>query len=113
MTREVVFDTPMVQALKAKRTSKRGYVFRLTDEQVAAVRRARLPDSALLALSAIAGAAFGSRSEDWVTLPPRTMDAFGRGYRWWHTATSKLEVAGLIECRRHVGRAPRYRLVGS
>jgi hypothetical protein len=52
----------------------------------------------------------GVRRNDWITLPPRTIDAFARGFRWWHRATSKLEKVGLIDCQRHTGKLPRYRL---
>lgn len=83
------------------------------DQQQLAVQHARnldLPDSALIALAAIDAFAYGARRNDWITLPPRTVDAFGRGFRWWHRATSKLEEAGLIECQPHAVRLPRYRL---
>jgi len=105
-------DTPTLKHLKALRQRRmtQTYVYRLTDEQVRRARGDDLPDSALLALAAITAAAYGARRRDWVTLPARTVDAIGRGYRWWHRATSALQAAGLIECERHVGRLPRYRL---
>jgi hypothetical protein len=105
-------DTPTLKKLKALRQRRlaQPYVYRLTDEQVLHARRQGLPDSALLALAAISAAAYGARGDDWVTLPARTVDAIGRGYRWWHRATDALQTAGLLECRRHVGRLPRYRL---
>ena len=56
------------------------YVFRLEARQVQKARELDLPDSALIALAAINAAAFGARRNDWITLPPRTVDAFGRGF---------------------------------
>lgn len=108
----IPIDTETLRQLKAKRPVRKDkqYVFRLEASQVQRARELDLPDSALIALAAIDAAAFGMRRNDWVTLPPRTVDAFGRGFRWWHRATSKLEEAGLIECQRHAGRLPRYRL---
>ena len=108
----IPIDTETLRQLKAKRPVRKDkqYVFRLEASQVQRARELDLPDSALIALAAIDAAAFGMRRNDWVTLPPCTVDAFGRGFRWWHSATSKLEEAGLIECQRHAGRLPRYRL---
>lgn len=105
-------DTETLRQLKAQRTVRKDkqYVFRMEASQVQKARELDLPDSALIALAAIDAAAYGARHSDWVTLPARTIDAFGRGFRWWHRATSKLEQAGLIECQRHAGRLPRYRL---
>lgn len=105
-------ETATIKQLKSLRGPRKDklYVFRLDAQQVQRARQLNLPDSALLALAAIEAAAYGSRRQAWVTLPHDTVDAFGRGFRWWHRATSKLEQAGLIECQRHVGRLPRYRL---
>lgn len=105
-------DTKTIQKIKAQRGARMDklYVFRLEASQVQRARDLDLPDSALIALAAIDAAAYGARRSEWVTLPARTIDAFGRGFRWWHRATSKLEQAGLIECQRHAGRLPRYRL---
>lgn len=111
MLHEIAVDIPTVQALTESRRLKSAYVFRLTEHQVRVTREFRLPDSALLALAAISGAAYGDRSQTWVTLPQRTTDSFGKGYRWWHRATTTLEQAGLISCERHAGRLPRYRLL--
>lgn len=110
MVKEVAFRTPTVQALGERRQTKAAYVFRLAEDQVAAAKMARLPDSALLALAAISGAAYGARGDSWVCLSPRVTDAFGKGYRWWHRATAALEQAGFLRCERHPGRLPRYRL---
>ena len=112
LTNGIPIDTETLRQLKAQRPVRKDkqYVFRLEASQVQKARELDLPDSALIALAAIEAAAFGARRNDWVTLPPRTIDAFGRGFRWWHRATSKLEEAGLIECQRHAGRLPRYRL---
>ena len=108
-------DTPTIQLLRTEGKERRThrYVFRLTDDQVDAARAQGLPDSSLVALAAITAAAYGERSGLWVTVPARTTDCLSRGYRWWHRATERLEQAGLIECQRHAGRLPRYRLVGS
>lgn len=105
-------DTPTIKVLRASKKERavRAYVFRLTDEQFAVARVQGLPDSSLIALAAITAAAYGERSGQWVTLPVRTVDCMRRGFRWWHRATAKLEQAGLIECERHAGRLPRYRL---
>ena len=112
LTNGMPIDTETLRQLKAQRTVRKykQYVFRLEASQVQRARELDLPDSALIALAAIDAAAYGARRNDWITLPPRTVDAFGRGFRWWHRATSKLEEAGLIECQRHAGRLPRYRL---
>jgi len=88
----------------------RPYLFCLTEHQVTAVRAKGLPDSALAALGAIAGAVYAARGEPWVTLSARTLDCYRRSYRWWNRATTALQAAGLIECQRHAGRLPRYRL---
>lgn len=111
MVREVAVQIPTVQALRARRQVRAAYVFRLVEGQVSAARDAGLPDSALLALAAISGAAYGARGEKWVSLSPRVIEAFGKGYRWWHRATAMLEQAGFLRCERHAGRLPRYRLV--
>jgi hypothetical protein len=105
-------DTETIKQLKAERVVRKDklYVFRLDSVQVQQARQLNLPDSALIALAAIDAAAYGGRRNEWITLPMRTVDAFGRGFRWWHRATSKLEQAGLIECQRHSGKLPRYRL---
>ncbi len=105
-------ETETLKQLKSMRGTRKDklYVFRLDALQVQRARKLDLPDSALLALAAIEAAAYGSRRLAWVTVPHDTVDAFGRGFRWWHRATSKLEQAGLIECQRHSGRLPRYRL---
>jgi hypothetical protein len=113
MLQGIAVDTPTLRALTDSRRLKADYVFRLTEHQVKVGREVGLPDSALLALAAISGAAYGDRSQKWVTLPQRTTDAFGRGYKWWHRATSALEQAGLIQCERHPGRLPRYRLLST
>ena len=110
MSSGVTVDTPTVMAIRARQESRRLYVFRLDEAQVTTARGQRLPDSALMALAAISGAAYGARQGDWVTVPPRTMDCYGRSYRWWLRATTALQCAGLIEVRRHPGRQPRYRL---
>lgn len=112
LTNVMPIDTETLRQLKAQRTVRKDkqYVFRLEASQVQRARELDLPDRALIVLAAIDAAAFGARRNDLVTLPPRTVDAFGRGFRWWHRATSKLEEAGLIECQRHAGRLPRYRL---
>ena len=109
---EMAIQTETLKRIKAQRLVRREkqYVFRLDAQQVQRARELDLPDSALIALAAIDAAAYGSRRSDWVTLPTKTIDAFARGFRWWQRATTKLEQAGLIECQRHSGRLPRYRL---
>lgn len=78
-------DTETLRQLKAQRTVRKDklYVFRLEASQVQRARDLDLPDSALIALAAIDAAAYGARRSEWVTLPARTIDAFGRGFRWW------------------------------
>ena len=105
-----LFDTPVTESIKDNHKAKPLYVFRLDEEQVSNVRQLKLPDSALVAYAAITAAAYGDRANSWVTLSPRTMDSVGRGFRWWHNATSALERVGLIEVQRHPGRLPRYKL---
>lgn len=109
---EMAIQTETLKKIRAQRLARREkqYVFRLDAQQVQRARELDLPDSALIALAAIDAAAYGSRRNDWVTLPTKTIDAFARGFRWWHRATTKLEQTGLIECQRHSGRLPRYRL---
>lgn len=108
----VPIQTETLRQIKAQRLGRQEkvYVYRLDAVMVQQARDLNLPDSALIALAAIEAAAYGARRQDWITLPTRTVDAFARGFRWWHRATSKLEEAGLIECQRHSGRLPRYRL---
>lgn len=110
MPREIPVETLTVKRLKAQREVRSPYVFRLTEAQLEAARDAGLPDSALLAMAAIAGAAYGARGETWVSLSSRVIDSYGKGYRWWHRATDRLERAGFLECQRQPGRTPRYRL---
>ena len=109
----IPFDTPTTARIREQRQARSLYVFRLDEAQVAIARRRGLPDSALLALGAIAGAAYGERGTAWVTIPPRTTACFGRGYRWWLRATNALEKERLIEVERHSGRHPRYRLLAT
>ena len=115
MLKERMVETATTLARKAQQKAlyppDAYYAFRLNEEQVVTLRSHKLPDSAALALAAIAAAAYGTRKAEWVILPPRTVDAYQRGYRWWLRATQALEEAGLIECQRHTGRMPRYRLV--
>lgn len=110
MSSGILANTPTVAAILERQRSRRVYVFRLDEAQVAKARSQKLPDSALMALAAVSGASYGSREGEWVTLPPRTMDCYDRSYRWWLRATTALQAAGLIEVRRHPGRQPRYRL---
>jgi hypothetical protein len=111
LVHEYAVETPTILALRVGRQARAAYVFRLDEWQVAAAREAGLPDSALLALAAISGAAYGPRRDEWVSLTHRVMEAFGKGYRWWYRATSLLEQRGFIQCRRGPGRLPRYRLL--
>lgn len=109
---EMAIQTETLKRLRAQRSMRREklYVYRLNAQQVQRARELDLPNSALIALAAIDAAAYGYRRNDWVTLPTQTVDAFARGFQWWHRATTKLEQAGLIECQRHSGRLTRYRL---
>ena len=113
MTRlEKMVDTPTTAELKGKRVGRKanGYIFTLTEGQMLRAIAKGVPGTALMALAAITGAAYGGRQADWVTLSPRTLACFPHNYRWWHRATTALEVAGLVECKRNPGRMPRYRL---
>ena len=110
MSQETMFETTATLEIKARQRARPSYVFRLDETQASMARQKGLPDSALIALAAITAAAFGDRSASWVTLSDRTMTCFDRGFRWWHRATSQLVAADLIECQRHPGRLPRYRL---
>lgn len=105
-----LLELPTASAIRARQKARPHYVFRLDERQVASARGCGLPDSAILALSAIAAASYGDREGQWVTLPQRTMDCMARSYRWWFRATSALEKAGMIDVRRHPGRRPRYRI---
>jgi len=110
---ETRVDTPTTAALRGKAEGRKakGYMFTLTEDQMHAAKAKRVPGSALLALAAINGAAYGARQTEWVMLSRRTLDCFPHDYRWRHRATAVLEVAGLVECQRHPGRMPRYRLL--
>ncbi len=108
-TQEV--DTPTTARLKAERAArpKKFYSFHLTADD--ASRVAGLGDAAMLAYALICAAAWGPRRHRWVTVPPRSMEAVNRGYRWWHGATKRLVEGGLIEVQRLRGQKPRYRLL--
>ena len=103
-------DTPTVTRLKGERRGCRPYLYVLTEDDLAALRGAGLAMSAAVALACIKGAVRAARGHEWVTLTPRTLAAIGRDARWWHGQTRRLERAGFIECDRHRGRLPRYRL---
>ena len=106
-------DTPTVTRLKGERRGCRPYLYVLTEDDLAALRVAGLSLSAAVVLACIKGAVRAARRHEWVTLTARTMVAVGRDARWWHTQTRRLERAGFIECERHRGRLPRYRLRAS
>jgi hypothetical protein len=103
-------DTPTVTRLKGARRGGRPYLYVLTEDDLAALRSARLSLSAAVALACIKGAVRAAPGHEWVTLTQRTVAAIGRDARWWHGQTQRLERAGFIECERHRGRMPRYRL---
>lgn len=109
---ERVVDTPTVARLKLRASSKSGrpYAFLLTDHDLTALREAGLTLATAAAYACIRGAARAARGVEWVTLRPRTINAVGRDWRWWHDQTQRLEQAGFIEVQRHRGRLPRYRL---
>lgn len=108
VVREVPVDTPTVTAAKAKRDHRPMYSYYLTDADLRRV--ADLGDAATLAYAAIRSAAWGPRAGNWVAIPPKTRLALNRGYRWWHSATTALKQAGVIDVDRGRGRAPLYRL---
>ena len=110
---ERAVDTPMLTRLKGERRGRRQYLYVLTEDDLAALRASGLSLSAAVALACIKGAVRAARGHEWVTLTTRTLTAIGRDARWWHTQTRRLEGAGLIECERHKGRLPRYRLRNS
>jgi hypothetical protein len=105
-------DTPTVARLKLLANGKSGrpYAFFLTDHDLTALRTAGLSLATAAAYACIRGAARAARDAEWVTLRPRTINAVGRDWRWWHDQTQRLQVAGFIEVQRHRGRLPRYRL---
>lgn len=108
-----MIETTTTSELKASRRARRSrtYMFMLTEDQMLAAAGKKLPAAAFLALAAISGAAFGCRKAQWVTLSARTQACLPHDYRWWHRATTALCRAGLVECQRHPGRLPRYRLL--
>lgn len=108
VVREMPVDTPTVAAAKAKRDSRPMYSYYMTDADLRRVTH--LGDAAALAYAAIRSAAWGPRAGNWVAIPPKTRVALNRGYRWWHSATSALQRAGVIDVERRRGRAPLYRL---
>lgn len=114
--KEKLHDTPTVAWLKelASRAPKRksgGYGFVLSDGELGRLYSAQMQSSGVVAYAVIRGAAHAAGRGRWVTVRPLAMKAVGKGYRWWHGATSRLEAAGFIECERHRGRLPRYRIV--
>lgn len=111
-TAERLVDTPTVAWLKLRASGKsdRPYVFLLTDHDLIALRTAGLSLATATAYACIKGAVRAARDAEWVTLRPRTISAIGRDWRWWHHQTQRLEQCGFIECERHRGRLPRYRL---
>ena len=103
-------ETPTIRAIKAERGSASRYAFHLSGADLLRLGESGATDSAVLAYALIRAAAYGDRSEDWIRISGRVFDMAGRGYRWWYRATRQLEALGLIDCRRHRGRLPRYRL---
>ena len=112
---ERLVDTPTVARLKLRAVTKgrRPYFFVIGEHDLLALRGAGLSLSTAVAFACIKGAAGAARRRDWVTLRPRTLEAVGKDFRWWYSHTSQLEQAGFIECQRHRGRLPRYRLRAS
>jgi len=105
-------DTPTLVMLKRKLTErgKHPYAFVLTDHDLMALRTAGMTLATIAAFACIRGAVRAGWRHEWVTLRPRTIAAVGRDRRWWYEQTRHLERAGFIECQRHPGRLPRYRL---
>ena len=114
--REVASITPTIQRLKSERRQPsrkrpaRPYGFFLTETELRRLAEAKVGTGPIVVYALIRSAARAARCE-WVSLSLRVRKCFPRNYRWWHAATRKLEVAGFIECERHKGRLPRYRLV--
>jgi len=111
--REVVTPTAAALRLAASRGSKprRPYLFVISEHDLDKLRQAGVPVSACFAYAVIRGAVRAAGDEaGWVTLSPRAMDALRHSFRWWWRQTEALERAGFIECQRHRGRLPRYRL---
>jgi len=107
---ERLVDTPTVGRIKAERASASRYVFHLNGADLLRLGELGVGDAAVLAYALIKAAAYGERSEDWVRVSGRVFEMADRRYRWWYRATKQLEALGLIECIRHRGRLPRYRL---
>ena len=115
--REVAATTPTIQRLKRERRQPSGkrpvrpYGFFVTETELRRLAEAKVGMGPIVAYGLIRSAARAARGEEWVSLSLRARKCFPRDYRWWHAATRKLELAGFIECERHRGRLPRYRLV--
>ncbi len=105
--KEIPVETPTIRRLRER--PKRGYQFVLAEDELRSLRRAGLPPAAILAFQAIRGASRAS-SEDWVSVPHRTLEAFDFPQDWWRLNVRRLERAGIIECDRQPGKLRRYRL---
>ena len=101
-------ETPVSPRERTKAKARRPYRFHLNDEELAAA--SQLGDAPALAYAVIRAAAWGPRESEWVMVVSRASAALGRGYRWWYSATTKLQAAGLLEVQRVRGREARYRV---
>ena len=113
MTSKIVdraIHTPTTRRLMAERVPPSRYMFHLNGADLLRLRASGVGDSASLAYALIRAAAYGERGSEWVILTGRVLEIAGRSYRWWYRATEQLAAGGLIDCMRHRGRAPRYRL---
>jgi hypothetical protein len=114
---EVAVMTPTILRLKSEqerptwKNPAQPYAFYLTETELRRLLEAKVGMGPVVVFALIRSAVRAARGRDWVTLRLRVRESVSRNYRWWHAVTQKLEVAGFIECERHKGRLPRYRLV--
>lgn len=115
--REVAVMTPTIRRLKSERSRQSGmrltrpYGFFITETELHRLVEAKMGMGAIVVFGLIRSAVRAARGHDWVSLSLRARESVPRSYKWWHAATQQLEAAGFIECKRHRGRLPLFRLV--
>jgi hypothetical protein len=104
-------DTPLIRRLRKKQARRKAaYTFSLPLRDLSQLFGAGMTSKAVVVYAIIRGAAFGPRATQSVTIRKHVRDGVNRDYRWWRSATQRLEEAGFIDVERHRGRLPRYRL---
>jgi len=109
--REKKVITPTIQALMERKGRKRDELF-LRIPLSLVERVAPLGPDATLLFVILYSVHVMQPKAGYFLLQAEFEAALGRGYRWWHQHTKKLQDAGFIEVKRAVGAKPRYRMLG-